>query len=116
MAVLFSKSGDSGNLVLLRTLASIIWAVWVIGLGRGNMPTSKFVGSSFSEILTFWFVESLVMSAWFTIILWQPDKPIQASLWTFGVQFTIFFGMMTLFNYFRYKTAADQENCAKLSD
>lgn len=80
------------------------------------MPTSKFVGSSFSEILTFWFVESLVMSAWLTIILWQSDKPIQASLWTFGVQLTIFFDMMTLFNYFRYKTAADQENCAKLSD
>lgn len=103
MAVWLSQGGDSDNLILLKTLVSVIWAVWVTGFGREKTATSMFAGSSLSEILMFWFVESLVMSAWFTIILWQPDEPVQASLWMFGVQFALFFVTMSLFNYFRRK-------------
>lgn len=103
MALCFYYTGDSEDLVLLRTLVSVIWIVWAMGLGRGKAAPLTFGGAPFSEILIFWAIESLMLSAWLTIIVWQPGQPIQESLWTFGFQFAAFFVMMSLFSYFRRK-------------
>ncbi|MHC1548159.1 hypothetical protein [Phyllobacterium sp. K27] len=99
----FYYAGEPDNIILIKALVSLIWIVWAVGLCRETPDLSLFLTKPFLDVLTFWLIESLMLSAWLTIVLWQADQPVEESLWTFGVQFAVFFIMMSLFSYLRRK-------------